>query len=217
MIMNRPKRYLSRESLESETVAFDAWQNFYSQQDWMMDRIDKLWQDIKTIGTLRPFSAINYIRKAVGYDDFLREYAQYRNIKEEDLLAVMEELQESTRGFLTVEDWFTHIARYKEEIENMWEKKREDQEALTIATFHSAKGLEFESVHIMEVNEGITPYKKASLPAEMEEERRMFYVALTRTKDKLYLYAVKHYNKHEPELSRFFFSASKTHGYKVET
>lgn len=209
MIMNRPKRYLSRESLESETVAFDVWQNFYSKQDWMMDRIDKLWQDIKTIGTLRPFSAINYIRKAVGYDDFLREYAQYRNIKEEDLFGVMEELQESTRGFLTVEDWFSHIAKYKEQIENMWEKKREDQEALNIATFHSAKGLEFESVHIMEVNEGITPYKKASLPAEMEEERRMFYVALTRTKDRLYLYAVKHYNNHEAELSRFLYEARK--------
>ncbi|MCM1257399.1 MAG: ATP-dependent helicase [Roseburia sp.] len=209
MIMNRPKRYLSRESLESETVAFDVWQNFYSEQDWMIDRIDKLWQDIKMIRTLRPFAAINYIRKAVGYDDFLREYAQYRSIKEEDLFGVMEELQESARGFLTFQDWFLHIERYKEEIENMWEKNREDKDALTIATFHSAKGLEFESVHIMEVNEGITPYKKASLPAEMEEERRMFYVALTRTKNRLHLYAVKHYNNHEAELSRFLYEARK--------
>lgn len=209
MIMNRPKRYLSRESLESETVAFDVWQNFYSEQDWMMDRIDKLWQDIKIIGTLRPFAAINYIRKAVGYDDFLKEYAGYRSIREEELLEVMEELQESSRGFLSFEDWFSHIERYKEEIQKMWEKKRKDQEALTLATFHSAKGLEFDSVHIMEVNEGITPYKKASLPAEMEEERRMFYVALTRTRDKLYLYGVKHLNNHEAQLSRFLYEAGK--------
>lgn len=209
MIMNRPKRYLSRESLESETVAFDVWQNFYSEQDWMMDRIDKLWQDIKIIATLRPFAAVNYIRKAVGYDDFLKEYAQYRSIREEELLGVMEELQESARGFLSFEDWFSHIERYKEEIEKMWEKNNGDQETLTLATFHSAKGLEFDSVHIMEVNEGITPYKKASLPAEMEEERRMFYVAITRTRDKLYLYGVKHLNNHEAQLSRFLYEAGK--------
>lgn len=209
MIMNRPKRYLSRESLESETVAFDVWQNFYSEQDWMMDRIDKLWQDIKIISTLRPFAAINYIRKAVGYDDFLKEYAGYRSIREEELLEVMEELQESARGFLSFEDWFSHIERYKEEIQKMWEKKRKDQETLTLATFHSAKGLEFDAVHIMEVNEGITPYKKASLPAEMEEERRMFYVALTRTRNKLYLYGVKHLNNHEAQLSRFLYEARK--------
>ena len=209
MIMNRPKRYLSRESLENDTVAFDVWQNFYSEQSWMMDRIDKLWQDINTIKTLRPFAAINYIRKAVGYDEFLKEYAEYRNIRAEDLFGVMEELQESTRGFLSFEDWFLHIENYKRETERMWENTQDKKDALTLATFHSAKGLEFDCVHIMEVNEGITPYKKASLLPEMEEERRMFYVALTRAREELYLYAVRYYNNHETELSRFLFEAGK--------
>ncbi len=209
MVMNRPKRYLSRDSLESEDVAFDAWMAFYSEQPWIADRIEKLWQDIKIIAGMRPFAAVNYIRKAVGYDDFLKEYADYRNIKEEELVQILEELQESTRGFLTFDDWFGHIEEYSRKIEQVWKKSREEKEAVTLSTFHSAKGLEFDSVHIMEVNEGITPYKKAALPQEMEEERRMFYVAVTRAKQELFLYSVKNINNHEAELSRFLYEAGK--------
>jgi len=209
MVMNRPKRYLSRDSLESENVAFDAWMAFYSEQPWIADRIEKLWQDLKIIAGMRPFAAVNYIRKAVGYDDFLKEYADYRNIKEEELVQILEELQESTRGFLTFDDWFGHIEEYSRKIEQVWKKSREEKEAVTLSTFHSAKGLEFDSVHIMEVNEGITPYKKAALPQEMEEERRMFYVAVTRAKQELFLYSVKNINNHEAELSRFLYEAGK--------
>ena len=64
-------------------------------------------------------------------------------------------------------------------------------------------GLEFDTVHIIDANEGITPYKKAVLPADMEEERRMFYVALTRAKQELHLYASKKIHNHEAEVSRF--------------
>ncbi len=78
---------------------------------------------------------------------------------------------------------------------------------MTLATFHSAKGLEFDTVHIIDANEGVTPYKKAVLPAEMEEERRMFYVGVTRAKKKLHLYAVKKINNHDAEVSRFLIEA----------
>lgn len=206
-IMNRPRRYLSRESLESERVDFDRWQAFYSEQNWIAERIEKLYQDLAAIRRMRPFAAVNYIRKAVGYDDFLEEYARYRRIKAVELFEVAEELQEGTRGFLTFQEWFDHIENYGRELKKVWEKKQEEAEAVTLATFHSSKGLEFDAVHILEVNEGITPYKKAVLPQEMEEERRMFYVAMTRAREELYLYAVKNLNNHEMEVSRFLFEA----------
>ena len=203
MIMNRPKRYISRESLEEESVEFSRWQAFYSMQPWVERRIEKLWEDIQMIGKMRPFAAVNYIRKAIGYDSFLKEYARERSMEEEGLFEVLDSLQESSTRYSSFEEWFLHIERYKEELKEVYGKKKKEENAVTLATFHSAKGLEFDVVHIIDVNEGVTPYKKAVLPADLEEERRMFYVGVTRAKEELHLYAAKKIGNHEKEISRF--------------
>lgn len=208
-IMNRPKRYLSRESLDSDTVAFDVWETFYSEQPWIEARIEKLWQDVKLIAKMRPYAAINYIRKAVGYDDFLKEYAQERRLSAEDLTEVLDELQENSKPYQTFSEWFSHIENYSKELEKLWKQKKDEKEAVTLATYHSAKGLEFDAVHMIDLNEGIIPYKKAVLPPDMEEERRMFYVGMTRAKKELHLYSVKKINHKETEISRFLIEMKK--------
>ncbi len=209
-IMNRPKRYLSRDSLPGETVSFDAWQAFYADQPWVEERIVRLLDDIRAVGGMRPFAAVNYIRKAIGYDAFLKEYAEYRNIEEEGLMEVLDTLHEASRDFETFEEWFLHIEACRKKLEEMnrrQEGKQGQQDAVTLATFHSAKGLEFDVVHMIDVNEGVTPYKKAVLLPDMEEERRMFYVGVTRAKEKLHLYVPQRVNHHEAELSRFLIEA----------
>ena len=70
-------------------------------------------------------------------------------------------------------------------------------------TFHSAKGLEYDTVFIIGANEDVTPYKKAELPEEIEEERRMFYVAMTRAKKHLMISYVREKNGKAMEQSRF--------------
>ena len=70
-------------------------------------------------------------------------------------------------------------------------------------TMHGAKGLEFDTVFIIESNDGVIPYKKATLDNEIEEERRMFYVAMTRAKRKLIISYIKSKNGKEQYPSRF--------------
>lgn len=62
---------------------------------------------------------------------------------------------------------------------------------MTFATLHSAKGLEFTKVYLIDVNEGVMPYKKAVLKQDVEEERRLFYVGMTRAKESLTICSVK--------------------------
>ena len=202
-IMNRPKRYISRDSLDEETVAFDVWEWFYEDKPWVAERIQRLEYDIQMLSSMSPYAAINYIRRGIGYDEFCVEYADYRRMNVDDLYEILDELQNSAKGFDSYNDWFAHIERYTQELEKICRKQNENMESVALATLHSSKGLEYENVYIIDVNEGIMPYKKAVLDNEIEEERRMFYVGMTRARSNLHLYTVEQHNHREMSASRF--------------
>lgn len=206
-IMNRPKRYISRESLDDEQVAFDVWEWFYEEQPWVAKRIQQLEHDIKMLERMNPYAAINYIRRGIGYDEFLKEYADYRRIREDDLFDVLEELHASAKEYNNFDAWFLHIEEYAEELEKIRMQRQEQREGVVLATLHSAKGLEFDHVYIVDVNEGIMPYKKATLEQEIEEERRLFYVGMTRARMDLHLFSTQQVNHKDVEVSRFIGEA----------
>lgn len=202
-IMNRPKRYIGRESLEEMSVAFDVWMDYYKEQPWIAERIDRLEYDIRMLSGMKPFAAMNYIRNGIGYDEFCKEYAEYRHIKVEELIEILDELQESAKEYNSYDAWFLHMEEYKEELEKQAREQQYNPDGVTLATLHSAKGLEYEVVYIIDVNEGIMPYKKAVLNQDIEEERRMFYVGMTRAKRELYLSSVHEYGGRKVDVSRF--------------
>lgn len=203
-VMNRPKRYISREALEQPEVDFNTIREFYMEKPYVVERIDKLVYDLTLIQRTNPYVAINYIRRAIGYDEYLKEYATFRRIKVEELYDVLTELQEESREFKTHEEWLKHIEEYKVSLkEQAMRQNQKDVDGVILTTFHASKGLEFDVVILMDANEGITPHKKAVVPEDMEEERRMFYVAMTRARSYLHIFYVKQrYNK-EMSPSRF--------------
>ena len=157
---------------------------------------------------LSPYAAINYIRKAIGYDEFCTEYADYRRIKADDLFDVLDELLDAAREYKTYDAWFDHIENYTKELQEFYRVQNQNPNSVALATLHSAKGLEYENVYIIDVNEGVMPYKKAVLEPEVEEERRMFYVGMTRAKKNLHLFSVRQLNHKDAEISRFIKEAS---------
>ena len=203
--MNRPNRYITRESLESDTIAFDVWADFFyeKKQHWVAERIEQLEGDLQVLSRTGPYAAINYIRMGIGYEEYLREYAGYRRISEDNLIEVLDELQDGARAFRTYEEWFAHMEEYTEELKRQKKQQETMTECVSLATLHSAKGLEYKNVHILDVNEELMPYKKAVLDADLQEERRMFYVGITRAKENLYIHSVKKYNGREVDISRF--------------
>lgn len=203
MIMNRPNRYIGRDSVDRGEISFENLRKYYMEKDWMVDRIDQLEVDLKVIRRMTPYAAIQYIRKSVGYDLFLNEYAIKRKMKLEDLQELIREMEERAKEFKTIEEWFDHIEKYTEELRMQAVTRTENRNAVSLMTFHAAKGLEYDTVFIIGANEDVTPYKKAELPEEMEEERRMFYVAMTRAKKHLTISYVREKNGKAMEQSRF--------------
>ena len=203
MIMNRPNRYIGRDRVDRGEISFENLRKYYMEKDWMVDRIDQLEVDLKVISRMTPYAAIQYIRKSVGYDLFLNEYAIKRKMKLEDLQELIREMEERAKEFKTIEEWFAHIEKYTEELRLQAVTRTENRNAVSLMTFHAAKGLEYDTVFIIGANEDVTPYKKAELPEEMEEERRMFYVAMTRAKKHLTISYVREKNGKAMEQSRF--------------
>ena len=201
-IANRPNRYLTRESMKTGNVSYESLRRYYRDKDWMVDRIDQLEWDMKMICDKTPYAAIQYIRKRMGYDEFLKEYAAYRKISSEDLFAVLEEIWQNSKGYGTIKEWFEHIESYGKMLKEQ-NKKNGEKEGVNLMTMHAAKGLEFDTVFVIEANEGSCPYKKATADEEIEEERRLFYVAMTRAKRKLVISYVKEENGKDLLPSRF--------------
>ena len=203
-IMNRPNRYFSRDAFDTPIVSFDRLKFFYQDRDWMEERICDLEADLRAMAPLKPVAAVNYIRKAIGYDDYLRSYAEFRRMKPEELFETADKLAESAAEFATFVEWKEHATRYEEELKKQNQEEREEtKDRVTLSTMHSAKGLEYPVVFVVDANEGIVPHHKAGLPADIEEERRLFYVALTRAKDRLHVAAVKERYHRKTDVSRF--------------
>lgn len=207
-IMNRPNRYLSRDAMGDEReISFERLKIYYKDKDWICDRITTLETHFHILQGLSPFASINFIRHGMGYEQYLREYAQYRKIKSEELTEILDRLTESAKGLNSLKEWEDYIDDYTRELEEQAVRQKKERKGVLISTMHAAKGLEYNNVFIINVNEGNIPYRKAVLDPAIEEERRLFYVGMTRAKKRLVLCLVKRQYDKEREPSRFLKEA----------
>lgn len=198
-VINKPNRFVSRQALDNREASFEALIDFYDDKDWMQDRIHQFELDLRVMKNLTPYAFIEYLKNKIGYLAYIKEYAEYRNINANELIEVLDEISEQAKGYKSVNEWIEFVEEYKKKIHLANQNKEKKTRGVNMHTMHGSKGLEFEHVFIIQCNEEVTPSKKAKMTSEIEEERRMFYVAMTRAKKELTLVYVK--QKHGKNLS----------------
>ena len=189
-VLNKPQRYISRQVVLSVNMNISAVRRIYSKNN-----IDSFLFHIEMIRKLPPQAALSYIKKGAGYEEYLRLYAIENNIPMSGLLKQLEQLVQECSKFNTLEQWINSIdSAQNSEGQNFGKKSSGEggtNNRINIMTMHGSKGLEFKAVFIVDANQGIIPTSKALRERDFEEERRLFYVAITRAIDYLNIYAVE--------------------------
>ena len=188
-IMNRPVRYLKRDSVPEESVKEEQLLLYYTGSPVLQDRVRKLFRDIRNLGGRKLYLQIHYIRNIIGYDSFLKE--KYGAAKAEELIRTAEKFQEISRQFQSLKEMREYISGYEESLHKIQEHREQTSQGVNLLTMHSSKGLEFDIVLVPGCQEGTIPSAKSVTEEEIEEERRMFYVAMTRARHELCLIADK--------------------------
>lgn len=201
-IMNKPLRYLSRNALSAlsgEMICWSELKEYYNSKKYIVSNVEQLEQNDKWIQKLDLYGGCFYIRKVIGYENYLKEYAKEQNLNWEETNEILNFVQESTRTMSSLEEWKEYIEQYEEVLKTSSDEK----EGVHIITMHACKGLEYPVVFLPDCNEGKVPHKKAVFKEEIEEERRMFYVAMTRAKEQLEILYIEDKLKKHLQPSRF--------------
>jgi len=191
-IMNSPVRYIRRNYVPLKPFSMQELMFACRNEDYVVQNIIQMYDDLHFMKGLNPYAAVNFIRKGVGYDAHIQKQCLERGVDSREKFAELDALQQLAKDFETIEEWLSHIACYDAVMEKASADRQKDTaDAVHIVTMHASKGLEWKIVILPDVNEGVVPHKKAVTDAELEEERRMFYVAMTRAKELLFLFYIE--------------------------
>ncbi len=198
-IMNKPVRYIKRSTVPRGAFKMRELIDNNHATGYVVQNILEFYDELHFIKSLNPFSAVNFIRKGVGngtgYDAYLKKQAAEKGKDVSEEFEELEELMRLSREFETIELWLEHIENYDAILYEIAQQekrlKKMNTDAVSMVTMHASKGLEWDVVILPDVNEGVIPHKKAVTDAELEEERRMFYVAMTRAKQHLFIFYIQ--------------------------
>lgn len=182
-IMNKPSRYIQRQAAGEPMVTERLLLDYYNKKPHMQETVRKLWSDLSMLSTLRPYLAVDYIRKNMGYEEYL--CSEKDKEKKEEIIELLAELQKSAANLRSFTEWKDYVQEYTCLLHKKESTENKVQEGIRLLTMHMSKGLEYTRVYLPDIKKGAIPNRKALSPEAVEEERRLLYVAMTRAKEYL--------------------------------
>ncbi|MBR2062208.1 MAG: ATP-dependent helicase, partial [Anaerotignum sp.] len=204
-ILNKPKRYIGRDLLaEAEKMPYTLMRSFFacpSLKKWQEEHLENLRADLNQIRRKNVYDGLKYIRKVIGYDEYLEEFAVYRRTSAQVLWEIADEVMETARDCEDVKQFRERLEEMSRQMQGQNSPRERKRSGVQLMTMHGAKGLEFSAVFLPSLIEGVVPHEKGL--EQVEEERRLFYVAMTRAEEKLCLSAMRRRYEKETKPSRF--------------
>lgn len=205
-IINKPFRYISKVNIEKvkknahREDCFDKLKEIDNIAIFQLKNIDNLKRDIQNLNKMSLAGAINFILKDLGYYDYLKEYSLKFKLDMSELEDIVGEFVTSAEGYNTIITFLAHVDEVGEQISK--NKSGDSNNGVILSTIHGVKGMEFKNVFIINCNEDTIPHIN-SVDKNIEEERRLFYVGITRTIDNLWLGVSNEIRGKSKTISRF--------------
>lgn len=214
-IVNRPPRYVGREAVAACGADIAGLMCFYERENMpparrmqVLEGLETLGRQMRMMGGLSPRLAVEFCLKAVGYERYLREKAAAAGEgRLQEWQELLEWLKEDAAQYDSLKGWREAREEYGRALES-GTGRGPDRTAVQLMTVHSAKGLEFDRVWIPDCNERIFPHGKLPDAGTVEEERRLFYVGMTRAKKYLGLLYLTGTRERPRQPSRFLNALS---------
>ena len=197
-IINRPLRYINREAVY-KAASIDDIKAYYMRQpagsvphiSERIGELNKFKKDVRYMGGLSLFLAVKYVFKSIGYEKYLYSRADFRE-RAQEFSEKMEWIYDEAKKYESFEEWLYAKEDYERRLSENDEADKGDTEEdeasrVSLMTVHASKGLEFDTVFIADCNEGSFPHGRMQDTDVIEEERRIFYVGMTRAKSRLEL------------------------------
>lgn len=238
-VCNKPMRYLSREAAGEERIREEALVSFYRGRKNMQSTVRHFCDDLRCLSHVKPSFSVRYLFDTIGYRKYvLGKSTPSDRLRMEELLSGLEKEAERFPDLHAFRSFLETLAGEDgSEPDRTITTGNADTAGKTapavaagiageadtasaapapgirIMTMHASKGLEFDTVFLPDLNEGILPGRRAVTDADIEEERRLFYVAMTRAKKRLVLLYLTGTKENPRVPSRFLAPLGITPGF----
>lgn len=215
-VINKPNRFIPLKNLykvepDENEVARIVYKNIWEpwKRNRAIEEVHDFFQNLRLLKKNNPVDFIRMVRSMAGYDAYLKNYAAYRNMDLTELTCMLDSYLTDIKdnALTTMEAWFQYASEVNAKIDQM--NKNRSRRGVSISTMHKAKGLEWDTVFILGADDGTIPSKRSIDQGNLEEERRLFYVAVTRAKKELYLSHTENESTHKSRFVSEMFGAKE--------
>jgi len=205
---------------DPDASVFDRLLDHIPLEDYQTKALEACKTAFRSMQGATPLSAIHTVRNKLGYDKAIEKSCERMGYRKETLFGILNSLEEIAEPLETMEQFAARLKFLEGRMKESKPAKGED--AVTLSTLHSAKGLEFNRVYIIDLTEGVLPsaddarkWEKGEF-SDMEEAARLFYVGMTRAKLRLELLSYARKEGEPVQLSRFVEEVRKLQGKSPE-